>query len=382
MNRTAVGWLTWELTQSTSWLGIIALADLLPTVILAIVSGAIADRMGFMRIIRLSQISACLLTALMATLILTGMINIYAVLVITMLFGSAESIGQPARMSAVHALVAKRDLSSAIALGSAAFNASRIIGPSIAGAIILWFGSGVVIALCSLTFLVFFLILQTIRIVDGKDDHKAPTTILHDIGSGVSYAWRNTDIRFLMMMLAATSFFIRPVIELMPGVSAKVFQSGPDGLAFLLASIGAGALCASLWLARRGETRGLTGMLIWSTVGAGAALMTSMLFQSLLAAGFFLAFMGAFMLTGNVSAQTLIQNSVDSGLRARVMSLFIVFAYGLPAIGAVIMGWVAARAGLQITIGSGAGFMLLVWLWARPQQASRAAVLEREQRQA
>ena len=86
--------------------------------------------------------------------------------------------------------------------------------------------------------------------------------------------------------------------------------------------------------------------------------------------------MGAAMLTGNVSAQTLVQNSVESQMRARVMSLFIVFAYGLPAIGAIIMGWIANYTGLQITIGSGALFMLLFWVWSRPQQKNMSARLE------
>ena len=80
---------------------------------------------------------------------------------------------------------------------------------------------------------------------------------------------------------------------------------------------------------------------------------------------------------GNVGAQSLIQNAVDSRVRARVLSLFIVVAHGLPAFGAMIMGWIASQAGLQATIGYGALVMVLVWLWARPRAGSMAAVLER-----
>ncbi len=379
MKRTAVGWLAWELTESTSWLGVIAFADLLPTVLLAVVAGAISDRFGFMRIIRLSQISAAILAIVFSTLVLTGWINIYSALVLTFLFGAVESMGQPARMAAVHALVAKRDLSSAIALGSASFNASRIVGPGIAGALIVWAGSGVVIGLCAISFGAFWLILRGMDFGEqSSKEKKSPKALLADIRSGIVYGFTEPGLRFVFIMLAATSFFIRPVIELMPGISARVFEAGPQGLSLLLSSIGAGALAASLWLARRGQTAGLTKLLISSTIVTGISLMLAMQFKTIWFAAAFLAIMGAAMLSGNVSAQTLVQNSVASDMRARVMSIFIVFAYGLPAVGAVIMGWVASYAGLQTAIGAGALFMLVFWVWARPRQSAMGERLESE----
>ena len=90
----------------------------------------------------------------------------------------------------------------------------------------------------------------------------------------------------------------------------------------------------------------------------------------------FLLVVGWFMLVGNVGAQSLIQNAVDQEVRARVLSLFIVFAHGLPAVGAVLMGWMASVAGLRVTIGCGALLMVLVWLWARPRAGNMAAILE------
>lgn len=379
MKRTAVGWLAWELTESPAWLGIVTFCDLLPTVLLTILAGAVSDRFGFMRIIRFSQISAAVLAVVFATLVITDSINIYGVAALTFLFGAFETMGQPARMAAVHALVSRQNLSSAIALGSASFNASRIVGPGIAGYLIVLSGSGVVIGLCSITFLTFYVILQTLDFgAEGSGGKKSVKTLFDDVWTGIVYAFGHTGLRFVFVMLAATSFFIRPVIELMPGISARVFDAGPTGLSLLLAAIGAGALTASLWLARRGETAGLTRILIITTIITGLALMLAMQFKHIWAAAFFLAIMGAAMLTGNVAAQTLVQNTVATNMRARVMSLFIVFAYGLPALGAVLMGWIASYAGLQTTVGAGALFMLLFWVWARPRQNAMAGQLERE----
>jgi len=377
MKRTAVGWLTWELTESPGWLGIVAAADLGPMVLFSILAGAIADRLGLMRIVKLSQILAGSVAALFATLIFSGLITIEAVLVLSVLFGGSEALGQPARMAAVHAMVGRDDLPAAIALGSAAFNASRIIGPSIAGALILLTNTGVVLALCALIFLIFFLLLRTIHIVETAKGQKLSFKLFVDIWRGFVYVYRHPGIRFLMILMLSTSFLIRPVIELMPGVSGQVFDMGPAGLSLLLSAIGAGALGASLWLARRGQMAGLTGLVVLSMVGTGVALMVAMVLDSIWVTAAFLIVVGAFMLTGNVSAQSLIQNAVDSDIRARVLGFYIVVAHGFPALGAVIMGSIASLAGLQVTIGTGAAFMILIWLWSRTRRDGMAQHLER-----
>jgi MFS family permease len=145
----------------------------------------------------------------------------------------------------------------------------------------------------------------------------------------------------------------------------------------LLGSIGAGALLASLWLARRGEMVGLTKLVTLSILGCGLALALAMAFGHLWLAVGFLMVVGAFMLIGNVGAQSLIQNTVDAHIRARVLSLFIVFAHGLPAIGALLIGWIASHVGLQVTLAASGLVLAMVWLWARLRTAKMAAVLEK-----
>jgi MFS family permease len=377
MKRTAVGWLAWELTESPSWLGIVAFADLVPMMLFVILSGAIADRVGMMRIVRLSQILSGLVAFLFALLVLTDLITIEAVVVLSVFFGAAEALSQPARMAIVHSMVPREDLSSAIALGAAAFNASRIVGPALAGGLIILSGSGVVIALCAAIFFAFYFILRSIRIEETTGGQELSLNLFVDIWRGMQYVYGHPSIRFMIILMTVVSLLLRPVIELMPGVSGQVFDAGPVGLSLLLGAIGAGALLTSLWLARRGEMKGLTHMVTFSLLGGGLALMLSMAFGNLWLAVFFLMIVGGFMLAGNVGAQSLIQNSVDSDVRARVLSLFIVFAHGLPAIGAVIIGWIASFVGLQITIACGAVGMVLVWIWGRTRVQKMAVVLEK-----
>ena len=121
---------------------------------------------------------------------------------------------------------------------------------------------------------------------------------------------------------------------------------------------------------------GLTGLVTFSILGGGVALMLSMMSGQLWIAVALLMVVGVFMLIGNVGAQSLIQNAAEPRIRARVLSVFIVFAHGLPAIGAVITGWIASYVGLQTTIACGALIMVLVWFWARPRNATMAGILE------
>ncbi|MBT5048926.1 MAG: MFS transporter [Rhodospirillaceae bacterium] len=377
MKRTAVGWLTWELTQSTSWLGIVAFADLLPMMLVVILSGAIADRVGLMRIVRISQILSGLNALLFAALVFTDLITIEAVVVLSVFFGAAEALSQPARMAAIHGMVPREDISAAIAVGGAAFNVSRMLGPAIAGGLIIWAGTGTVIAICAAIFFIFYLLLRTITIAEVASGQELSLELFVDIWRGMQYVWGHDGIRFLILLMVAVSLFIRPVMELMPGVSGQVFDAGPVGLSWLLGAIGFGALLCSLWLARRGEMAGLTRLTILSILGGGLALMLSMAFGQIWLAVAFLIVVGWFMLLGNVAAQSLIQNTVEPRVRARVLSLFIVFAHGLPAIGAVIIGWIASWAGLQVTIGCGGLLLAMVWLWARPRTDRMAKILER-----
>jgi len=365
MYRMSIGWLAWELTGSTVWLGVVAFVDLFPSAILTVFAGALSDRVGSMRIIRVSIMLTALLAGLLGLLTITNLVTIELLILIAFLKGCADSLGQPARLSIINALVPKRDLSSAIALGSTSFNASRIIGPAIAGALIAYTGTGSVMILCAVAFLYFYSVVARIVIEERpKKAMEGVSGILADIWAAFLYVMRHPGIRFVMILLTATSLLIRPVIDLLPSVVDRVYGTGPKGMSIILGAIGVGAVIASLWLARRGRTAGLTNLLVVSTVLMAAPLAISMLFVNIWLAAIFFAVLGFFLLAGNVSAQTLIQNSVDPDLRGRVMALYIVFGHALPAVGVLFQGWAANYVGLQPAIAGGAFLMLIVAGWA------------------
>jgi MFS family permease len=375
--RTALAWLTWELTESPAWLGIVAFTEIFPMVLLSVFAGAVADRIGPLRLMRVVQLAICIASGVFAALVLAGLANIWLVLVLAGVYGVLEALSTPPRISYVHSLVPKEDLSAAIALGSAMFNASRVLGPAIAGGLLLWMDSGSVFAIATLTFIQFYIVMFFLRGDTVAGDGKMSMALLQDMWNGCVYVWQHPGIRFLMTTLTAVGLLIRPFMELLPGFSADVFGRGAEGFAMLLSSIGAGALVASLWLARRGRMAGLTRIVTGALAIQGVALVLFTVTDVIWLAIGFLLVLGFFMLTAGIGAQTLIQNVVDAKVRSRVLSLFILISWGLPAIGALIAGWLSEFFGLQLTIAVGAAATLVIWLWARAAGARLAPGLER-----
>ena len=377
MYRIAVGWLTWELTGSTTWLGIIAFAESFPLVVFSILAGAIADRIGYIRITILAQTATAAVAIVFATVTLFGSITIELVLISAVLIGSLESLTTPARMALVHALVPKQDLSAAIALGSATFNAARFVGPAIAGGLLVWAGTGAVLAVVAVTFVQFCVILLIVKADEPERTPGPWRDLVGDMVIGIRYGFGHPGIRFLLIMLGMTGLLIRPVIELMPGFSAEVFDRGADGLAILMSVLGFGAMISCIWIGMRGRTVGLTRLVTVSLLAQGIALILSTLAGDIWIAAACFGVVGFAMLVGGVGSQTLMQSAVDTGMRARVLSLFIVISWGLPAFGALAAGWIATFAGLPLTIAAGGVLTIVLWLWARPQAEKLETDLEK-----
>lgn len=375
--RMAVGWLTWELTHSPAWLGVVAFCDTFPMVVLSPIAGALADRIGNVRIMRVSQFFTFVAVALFAALVLANLIVIEMVPVLAALFGIMEAVSTPPRSAVIHSLVQKEDLASAIALASASYNACRVLGPALAGVLILMIDIGTVFAVAAFGLFQLFCVLLTLPRERRGAAGRGSRSVLGDVRDGLVYTARHPGIRFMMILLVGTGLFVRPFMDMLPGFAAQVFGRGPEGLSLLLSSIGAGALCACLWLARRGRTEGLTLHITDSLAISGIALILFTVAPDIWLAAACLLFVGFFMLVGGVGAQTLIQSAVDSRVRARVVSIYVVISWGLPALGAIVIGWIASFFGLQHTVAAGAALTVIVWLLARATARRVAAELEK-----
>lgn len=367
--RTAVLWLTWDLTNSTFWLGVMAFADVFPMVVLSIFAGAISDRIGYIRVIKAMQLCYTLVGIGFTVLIYFDVIDIWLVLGLTICHGIIEAMSTPPRLAIVNALVKRDDLSAAIALNSATFNACRVVGPAIAGPLLVLVEKGVINAdvVFAISTLAFFQLYVATFFLPSKGaggDGKISWDLVKDMGEGIAYVWGHAGIWFLMLVLGATGILIRPFMELAPGYADHIFGLTAEGLALILSSIGAGAMVSSLWLARRGRTEGLTRLTTRSFALLSAVLFLFTLTDNIVLAAPLLFLFGFCMLITGTAAQSLMQNAAAPEMRARAVSFFILLNWGSPAVGALAMGWIATYAGLQMTIAGGAVLGMLFWCWS------------------
>ncbi|BBK40523.1 MFS transporter [Allostella vacuolata] len=378
MQRIGVGWLTWELTQSGTWLGLVAFADLFPSVFFGPIGGAIADRFDRLRIIRTSQTLAMCQAATLFALTATGTITMTLLFVLVLINGVVIGFNQPSRLAIISSLVPRQDLATAVAINSIVFNLARFVGPALAGALIVSGGTGAVFGANAITFLAFLLALTRIRL--PKPERPEATghgrSILGEVADGIRYTARHPGVGPLLLLLTINSITVRPFVELLPGFAADVFDRGADGLALMTSVIGGGAIVAGVWLARREGMRGLTVITLWST------LLISVSTLCFVASGRFelglacLAVSGMGLVTSGVATQTLVQTAVDARMRGRVLSLYGIIFRGGPAAGALAIGVLSDAIGLQLAMGIGATAGIFAWAWAWRRRGVMSAALE------
>ena len=266
MQRIAVGWLTWELTESGGWLGLVAFADLFPSVFVGPIGGVVADRIDPLKIIAAAQSFAMVQSALLFALVAADLINVYLLILMVFLNGLAMGFNQPSRLAMVPSLVPRALIGNAVAINAIIFNSARFIGPALAGLFIASWGVGIAFAANAATYVPFLLALWVLRrrikggLVGGAG--KAPgTTLLDDIAEGLRYVAGHAGIGPLLFLLLAISIGVRPFVELMPGFAAQVFDRGAEALAIMTSALGLGSIVSGIWMAKYGGT---TGMMRWT----------------------------------------------------------------------------------------------------------------------
>jgi MFS family permease len=375
VQRLAVGWLSWTLTESAFWVAAVALADLFPVVLLGLFGGVVADRVSRLRVVVICQIVQSIQAVALFLLVAFDVITIELLFGFTLILGASTGFDQPARQSLVYSLVRREDLTAAVALNSIVFNTARFIGPAIAGIVIAAFGIAHAFALNAISFLAVFVALALLRIPTTEHISKHRRSVMQDLLLGLRYTRRHKVIGPLVAYALAFSLLIRPLNELLPAITELIFQQGAGGLAILTSARGVGALIAGLLLAKRTKTDGLTRNLII------AMLLGILSVFLLLATDYFwigmlaLVVFGYSVSTAGVGTVTMIQVTVDNRLRGRVLSLNGLIMRGMPSLGAIVMGWVADRAGLYWPLAVGAGVFVVIYLTAaRWERGIRAAV--------
>jgi MFS family permease len=376
VQRVAIGWLTWELTHSGLWLGIVAMAELFPSIVCSPIGGTLADKYD-RRMIAVSA-EVLLLAQAMALAILTwtDLINIWWLVSLTLMRGIFNAGSHPARQALVPSLVPPEDLSTAIAFNSMVFNIARFIGPAVSGIIIAHLGIASAFAYNAASFLIFILVLWRLRMPYAEQFTRKHQSLWAQMAEGFAYIGSHAGIGPMLVLLTMTSLLVRPLADLLPGYAGGVFQSGATGLAWLTSAMGLGSMIAAFGIAQRGRVSGLTGLAITNSCVMAIATLGFAFAPSFWLALVMLAVASFGITVTGVGGQALIQSAVSGELRGRVISIYGMIFRAAPASGALIIGALSEVLGWRWPMAISAGLGLIVWFWALGRKNRMAAALE------
>ena len=378
MQRVAQDWLVLQLTaNSGAALGITTGLQFLPFLLIAPFAGLVADRMPKQRLLQLTNLGMALPAAVLGLLAVTGTAQIWHVYVLAFVLGTASAFDAPARQSFVSEIVDPDDLTNAVGLNSASFNAARLVGPAVAGVLIAAFGGGAVATgwVILINAVSYVAPVLALRGMDASAlDSPVPTNRGPGaIREGVAYVRARPDLLLILAIVFSAGTFGLNFQMTSALMATEVFGKGPTEYGLLGTFLAVGSLTGALVAAGRTHVRHrlvIGAGLVFGTVVTIAGLMPSYLTYALVT-----PLIGLSALTLITSANAYMQLHTEPGMRGRVMALYMmIFMGGTPA-GAPVIGWIGETFGARWTLVLGglltiAGVVLATLVFARARGIS------------
>lgn len=359
IQATAQSWLVFELTHSSFLLGVVGFLSAVPVFFLSLFGGAAADRINKKRILLYTQNAFMMLAVALGLLTQFRLVSPWQIMLIAVLNGIVMAFDAPSRQAVVVELVGKANLMNAIALNSAAFNSSRVIGPALAGVLIAVIGMSGCFYLNAASFLAVIIALSAIKLHDGNRS-QAKGRIWQDIRQGLGFIRRDRAILLLMTMVGVTSVFGISYNILMPVIASDVLGVGARGLGMLMSCAGAGALIAALLLAKMGDYTRKGRFLVFSSLVFSLSLIGLGLSRSYPLSLAALALIGWSSVTSISLVNASLQQIVPDEFRGRLMSVFMCTFAGFVPFGNLLAGAVAEAWGASLAVTLG-GFLCTVF---------------------
>ena len=356
----ATGWLVLELTGSPAALGLNAGLQAIPLLVCTLIGGVIADRFDRFRLIVACQALVLATDTTMAVLVGTGAVRIEYVYVYSVFGTALSALSSPARQSIVPALVPPHALLSAVSLSSVLWHGSAVLGPTVAGLVMVGWGipanfylnvAGQVLGLVTLLTLRGAVPLLAARTASPWES----------LAEGLRYAWQQPTVRTVLLLMTGVSMAGRSYPQIMPIFARDVYDVGPQGLGLMLTMTAVGTILAGVGLGAV-QNLPLARAFVVGTAAIGLALLwfaASPLFWLALVP---LILVGATVQGVTAMGSTLLQQTVDDKLRGRVMSFYTASTWGGARMGALPIGFLAQEVGAPLALGLGAVVLLAALL--------------------
>jgi MFS family permease len=376
MQQVAMSWLVYRLTGSAFLLGVVGFTSQIPTFLLAPVAGVLADRWSRRPLLICTQVLAMLQAALLAAAVLSGTIQVWHIVVLSLLLGIVNAFDIPIRQSFVVEMVSEpADLGNAIALNSSMVNGARLIGPTVAGLLVASVGEGICFTLNAISYLAVLVALVAMRLSPTPPRQKSRRNALHELREGFDYVIGFGPIRSILLLIALVSLTGMPYAVLVPVFAKEVLHGGAHTFGFLMTAGGCGALAGTVYLASRKSVIGLGRVIVTSGILFGAGIAVFAVSRDIFLSMASLAVGGFGAMTLVASCNTILQTILEEDKRGRVMSFFTVAFMGMAPFGSFGAGTMAGIIGPRDTILLGAACCLAgVAIFARHLPSIREEV--------
>ncbi|MDR3618117.1 MAG: MFS transporter [Paludisphaera borealis] len=392
LQAAAVRWLVYEQTRSEFLLGVVEVANLMPGLLIGLFSGAVSDRVAPRAMIVTMEFGQMACAFLLAALVGLGIVQFWQMVVILALARICVSFELPSRQVFLYDLVGTENLSNAIALNAGLFNATRVIGPALAGVGISVLGAAGCFTVNAVSYLAaiaaVFAIQPTVRPDRARGGKGAA---FHDVLAGLAYLRGEPRLVRHLALMGFFGLMGMGYESMTPAYARRVVGAEVGGYSLILACGGAGATVGALTVARLGHRRHkdrlvVVGLLIFSTFLLAASLYpywvppTWPLYSRIAAAACCLLGAGFGAAMFYASTQTLIQLTIPDHLRGRIMGVWMVIFSGTVPLGALWTGRAASIWGVTRVMSVSAVVCIAVGLFLRwsgalaeaPKQSARA----------
>ena len=340
IQKIGVGWLTWEITESTFWTSFVTLALMAPAGVLGPFFAVFAENWNMRVASVILKILMFLIGMLIWFLQYLDQHTLFTLAFLSVLQGLLSACYHPVRLVFVSIVVPKNLLSSAVGLNSASFNGSRVVGPAFAGGLIAFFNFEVTFLVAALTYVPLIPVLIYMPLRKRIKEKGSQGNFFNRFLEGGKFAIKTPIILKALFIVFISAFFVRGMLEIQPTIAGEILKQGSFGLSLITTTAGIGALLASIWISFRNnkskiETKLVSmlmlGLIISCIIGLISEVYTMAVFFTIV--GFTTTAVG-------IGTQTIIQLEVEEVYRARVLTWWSSISFGSLTVGGIILGFV------------------------------------------
>jgi MFS family permease len=347
MQNVALAWLVISLSRSPLAVGLLLFCRFVPYTLFGLFAGSVVDRFETRLLVVWTQAAAMLVSAALAFVTLSGTATLPIVYLLATLGGIAFVLDGPGRQSLTFEMVGPRELPNAVALNSGLVNASRIIGPAIAGVIIAVAGVGLCFVVNTISFLAVLAALVAMRTAELYPVASDRTvTLLKGTREGLAFAWHDRQVRVVLVVMTCVGLVGFNFNTLVPLLVSDTLHVDARAFGLLSAAFGLGAFCGAI--ATASFTRATFKAFVLGTAGFSTLLIALAPVHQAWLAGVLLVGIGASFTLFAANANALVQLAAPDHLRGRLVALYLFSFVGLAPLGSLVSGELVEIGGTRL----------------------------------